>query len=157
MTNKLFFAVATALIATTALVQGANADVVSTTGSTSSSATPSSGVSAATSAAVATGANPTAGSASASAAGKGFAAAGTLSGASAGNVAIAGAASSQVISTKGGTTAVAGALIGGIGSGTVGAVTSTFTGKKFGEAQSAYGGAVSSPIVVKKYMYDGHH
>ena len=155
MTNKLFFAVATALIATTALVQGANADVVSTTGFTNSAATPSSGVSSASSAAVGSGSNPTAGSASVSTAGKGYAAAETISGAKAGDVAIVGAASSQAVSNCCGSTAGAGALIGGIGSGTVGAVTSVLTEKKFAGASSEYGGTLVSPIKVHGYYY-GH-
>lgn len=156
MTNKLFFAVATALIATTALVQGANADSVSTTGFTNSAATPSSGVSSASSAAVGSGSNPTAGSASASAAGPGYAAAKTGSFATAGTVGIVGVADSVAVSGKGGSVAGAGALIGGIGSGTVGAVTSVLTEKKFAGASSEYGGALVTPIAVKKYMHKSH-
>ena len=153
MTNKLFFAVATALIASTALVQGAHADSVSTTGFTTSTATPSSGSSSASSVAVGSGSNPTAGSASISAAGKGVAAAKTVSFATAGPVAIIGGAESIAVSGKTGSTAGAGALIGGIGSGTVGAFTSVVTDKKFAGATSEYSGALVSPIAVKKWMH----
>jgi hypothetical protein len=148
MTNKLFvLGVATVAFAGTTLlnVQSSNADVVSTTGITSASVIPGASVSSATSISVAAGKNPTAGSLSGSTAGPGFASAGTISGASTAKTSIAGASySAAAAGKKVPSSAVGAAGISGVGSGVVGAFTSTLTEKGFAAGTGLYTGTVQN-------------
>jgi hypothetical protein len=149
MTNKLFvLTVATAAFASTTLlnVQSSKADVVSTTGYTNAAAIPGASVSSATSISVAAGKNPVAGSLSASSAGPSGATAGTISGASTSKTSIVGASFSAASAggKKTPSSAVGAAGIGGVGSGVVGAFSSTLTEKGFAGATGVYGGTVTN-------------